>query len=149
MGAWLRPTEKWPSCRSCNQPMQLLVQLRAEDAPEGGITIPGRSILQVFHCTGCCDHGEVTRAPGGTGVRMRIVSTVGGKQTAPTGSVLGHRIVDVISAEDLPGPARPACATCDLPMRFALQLQRDDAGPAYLHQCPKHPMQLAFSGSPT
>jgi hypothetical protein len=138
--------------------MDLLVQLRAEDAPEGVIAIPGKAILQVFHCgTGRCDHGEVTRAPGGTGVRMRIVSTVGGKQTAaPTGSVLGHRIVDLISAEELPdaaadlqGPAGPACATCDLPMRFALQLQHDDAGLAYLHQCPKHPMQLAFSWSST
>ena len=104
--AWLETGKPWPTCKGCKRPMHLLVQLRADDAPPNTLTIPAKSLLQIFHCgSDRCDHGDITLAPGGTGVLLRIVAEKNGKPTAdvPAGSALARRIVGFTSALELPG----------------------------------------------
>lgn len=43
--------ESWPSCKNCNEPMQLFLQLNAKHLPDEAGIVFGNGILQVFYCT--------------------------------------------------------------------------------------------------
>lgn len=51
--------ESWPCCASCNEPMQLFLQLNAKDLPEPEKNVFGKGMLQVFYCTNWDQECEV------------------------------------------------------------------------------------------
>ncbi len=103
--AWLAPSSKWPKCKSCKKPMQLLLQLRAEDAPPDGLAIPKGKVAQIFHCgRSRCDEGYTT-TPDGHGKLVRFIDEKGTKPAAdaPEHLAIARRIVGFDSAPELPG----------------------------------------------
>ncbi len=103
--AWLAPKSKWPKCKSCKKPMQLLLQLRADDAPSGGIVVPTGKVAQIFHCgRSSCDEGY-TSTPDGDGKLVRLIDEKGATRAsdAPAHLSLAKRIVGFDAAPELPG----------------------------------------------
>lgn len=103
--AWLAPRSKWPRCKSCKRPMQLLLQLRGADAPGDGLRVPHGKVAQIFHCgRSSCDEGY-TSTPDGHGKLVRFIDERGTKPApdAPAHLALARRIVGFESAPELPG----------------------------------------------
>lgn len=103
--AHLAPTAKWPKCKSCKKPMQLLLQLRHEDAPADGIIVPKGKVAQIFHCgRSRCDEGYTSK-PDGDGKLVRLIDEKGTKAAAdaPDHLTIAKRIVGFESATELPG----------------------------------------------
>lgn len=48
---WLSPDEVWPICPSCEQPLQLFVQLNTQDFPAEVKDNYGNGLIQLFYCT--------------------------------------------------------------------------------------------------
>lgn len=103
--AWLAPKTKWPKCKGCNKPMQMLLQLRADDAPANGLVVPKGKVAQIFHCgRSSCDDGY-TSTPDGHGKLVRLIDEKGAVRAsdAPDHLSLAKRIVGFESAPELPG----------------------------------------------
>lgn len=66
--------EEWPCCGSCKQPLQLFLQLNADDLPEAASKPFGDGILQVFFCTND-DAGCETWAPFLDTSLLRVLDT--------------------------------------------------------------------------
>ena len=105
--AWLAPSAKWPRCKSCRQPMHLILQLTDADAPADALVVPKGKICQVFHCgrTSSCDEMGDSSAPDGHGKLVRLIDAKGVVRAAdpPDHLTLGRRIVGFSSAPELPG----------------------------------------------
>ncbi|MFC7585796.1 ankyrin repeat domain-containing protein [Nonomuraea antimicrobica] len=50
---WLRSTEVWPACESCEAPLTFFVQLDLSRTPKAAREAFGLGLLQLFHCTTC------------------------------------------------------------------------------------------------
>jgi hypothetical protein len=103
--AWLAPSTKWPKCKSCKKPMQLILQLRADDAPADSLVIPKGKVAQIFHCgRSRCDEGYTT-TPDGHGKLVRFIDEKGAVRApdAPDHLAIGKRIVGFDSAPEVPG----------------------------------------------
>jgi hypothetical protein len=91
-----------PVCKGCKQTMVLLLQLDPRLLPEGA-PLAGKVPVQIFHCgRNDCDYGDVTFAPGGTGVVLRAAK----ESKKPRGAVAkgqASRIVGWKATSDLPG----------------------------------------------
>lgn len=72
----LDENEAWPCCGHCQQPMQLFVQLNADDLPAEAEKAFGEGILQVFYCTNAEQNCEIeceAYAPFAKSTLVRIV----------------------------------------------------------------------------
>jgi uncharacterized protein YwqG len=49
--AFIPEGEQWPECGNCERPMQLFVQLNANDVPEEAGHLLSNGLLQLFYCT--------------------------------------------------------------------------------------------------
>lgn len=49
--AFIPVGDKWPRCGNCERPMQLFLQLNANDVPDEAHSLFSNGILQLFYCT--------------------------------------------------------------------------------------------------
>jgi uncharacterized protein YwqG len=72
----LDENEAWPCCGHCQQPIQLFVQLNADDLPVEAGKVFGDGILQVFYCTNAeknCECECEAYAPFAKSTLLRII----------------------------------------------------------------------------
>lgn len=123
--AWLRPDEAWPCCEDCEEPMHLLLQLRAADAPAGAVVVPEGQLLQVFHCG-----AEHEFSP--PWALARLIDEAGAVRAAdPPEGASARRIVGFTSAPEIPGHGdRRKAETLRLNEREHAALERDARNPS-------------------
>ncbi len=116
-----RSGESWPVCKSCNAPLQLVVQLDLAALPEA-LTPEPRGLVQLFVCTEGCDTTD-ENAPGVLAEVLRTNALVNvtiarpaSHQAVAPGHIVGWRPVDeepgsgdrerlgLAHDEDAPGP---------------------------------------------
>jgi hypothetical protein len=150
--AWLGPSEAWPACGFCSQPMQLFVQLLIADTDEQLRKQTGDGLLQLFVCTWevCDGLGNLDPFAGNSLARMIPVGALraGGiherpaaeEATYPSRLIVGWRqAIDYTGRyEERPYPlecekiggwpkwvqdeAEVMCPHCDTPMPPVLQI---------------------------
>jgi hypothetical protein len=118
-----RSGESWPVCKSCNAPLQLVVQLDLAALPEA-ITPEPRGLVQLFICTEGCDTTN-ENAPGVLAELLRTdalvdvtISSPASHQIVAPGHIINWRPIDeepgsedrerlgLAHDEDAPGPLR-------------------------------------------
>lgn len=57
--AYIPLGEEWPRCGNCHKPMQLFLQLRADDVPDDAREVLHSGTLQLFYCTSSNPQCEV------------------------------------------------------------------------------------------
>lgn len=79
---WLAPGEAWPACANCGRPMQLFLQLVADELPEPvRVRIGAGNAFQFFYCTGPdCESECETWEPFARSILLRMVPMQGAAQ---------------------------------------------------------------------
>jgi predicted DNA-binding WGR domain protein/uncharacterized protein YwqG len=120
---WLAIDEAWPNCPSCNQPMQLFLQLNLDNLPEPVGGEFGSGLLQVFYCVSddCLSMAESVSSVSVyygrvpyliQNNRIRLVNPVESGSIPPLPEILGEpyatfptkTIIDWQIFADYPGP---------------------------------------------
>ena len=57
---YIPESQEWPSCQTCNEPLQFFVQLNSADLPEEANKPFGEGVLQMFYCLNHdkCENGD-------------------------------------------------------------------------------------------
>ncbi|AKT43313.1 hypothetical protein [Chondromyces crocatus] len=125
-----------PVCKGCQRTMVLLLQLDPATLPEGAPLV-GEGPLQVFHCGNHdCDHGDLTHAPGGTGVRLRLglpkassrATSATSKKAKPVARGQASRIIGWKPGVDLPSSGDADALRLDAKELRLTQAQRSRGG---------------------
>jgi hypothetical protein len=83
---WLAQGEAWPECPLCKRPMQLFIQLAADDVPEAARNLFGDGLVQLFYCAWrdtLCATGSDAWEPFATTVLARRVQPSGEEAVPP------------------------------------------------------------------
>jgi uncharacterized protein YwqG len=102
---WLGADESWPICSSCQNPLQLFVQLDLGDLPPELKNRFGKGLLQLFYCTHDC--AAEKWAPFSQGKLVRVVKPTKRVKTPDVpikkGYFPGKRISGWTAIDDYPG----------------------------------------------
>lgn len=77
---WIAENDSWPLCKSCQQPMQLFLQLNLTTLPKPLEGKHGNGLLQLFYCigdqNGACDAYDGWESFSSTSKLVRIIQTM-------------------------------------------------------------------------